>query len=209
LINASAVHRLQSYSLVATGDQMAEILVKFDEPIGAPSGETYFAQAVGREMAGGLWEGWMEFIPRGDGADSLESGRETTQPNRTNLEYWAQGLTKVYLEGALARAVRLAAVPAKTRAIGDSTEFGAPTFPGAPPRPRRAPMSPHPILDPFQVYAQGESVLRSELNALSRDHLEAIATAYDLSRGPSASGGKSVSSSAIIDAIVEGVRATT
>jgi hypothetical protein len=70
-------------------------------------------------------------------------------------------------------------------------------------------VSPHPILDPFQVYAQGESVLRSELNALSRDHLEAIATAYDLARAPSASGGKSASSSAIIDAIVGGVRATT
>ena len=188
---------------------MAEILVKFDEPIGAPSGETYFAQAVGREVGGGLWEGWMEFIPRGDGADSLESGRETTQPNRMNLEYWAQGLTKVYLEGALARSVSLAAAPAKGWAVGDNTEFRAPTLRGAPPRPRRAPVSPHPILDPFQVYAQGESVLRGELNALSRDHLEAIATAYDLAGTPSPGAGKSVSNSAIIDAIVEGVRATS
>jgi hypothetical protein len=188
---------------------MAEILVKFDEPIGAPSGETYFAQAVGREMAGGLWEGWMEFIPRGDGADNLASGRETTQPNRTNLEYWAQGLTMVYLEGALARAISLAAEPPQARADAESAEFRAPTVRGAPPRPRRAPVSPHPILDPFQVYAQGESVLRGELNALSRDHLEAIATAYDLARTPLVSEGKSASRPAIIDAIVEGVRATT
>jgi hypothetical protein len=69
-------------------------------------------------------------------------------------------------------------------------------------------VSPHPILDPFPVYAQGETVLRSELNALSRDHLEAIATAYDLGRAPSVSSDKSVSTSTIIDAIVEGVRAT-
>jgi hypothetical protein len=187
---------------------MAEILVKFDEPIGAPSGEMYFAQAVGREVAGGLWEGWLEFLPRGDGSDHLESGRETTQPNRTNLEYWAQGLTKVYLEGALVRAVALAAAPAEARQDGESADFRAPALRGAPPRPRRAPMSPHPILDPFQVYAQGESVLRSELNALSRDHLEAIATAYDLAGTTSVSDGKSANTSAIVDAIVEGVRAT-
>jgi hypothetical protein len=59
---------------------MAEILVKFDEPIGAPSGEAYFAQAVGREVAGGLWEGLMEFIPRGDGADHLESVAKQHSP---------------------------------------------------------------------------------------------------------------------------------
>jgi hypothetical protein len=187
---------------------MAEILVKFDEPIGAPSGETYFAQAIGREVRGGLWEGWMEFIPRGDGSETLESGRETTQPNRMNLEYWAQGLTKVYLEGALARAVSLAALPVEGSADGESTASRGPVVRGVPPRPRRLPVSPHPILDPFQVYAQGESVLRSELNALSRDHLEAIATAYDLPRTPSVSG-KSANSSAIIDAIVEGVRPAT
>jgi len=34
----------------------------------------------------------------------LTSGRETTQPNRKTLDYWAQGLSKVYLQGALARA---------------------------------------------------------------------------------------------------------
>lgn len=188
---------------------MAEILVKFDEPIGAPDGASYFAQAVGREVAGGLWEGWMEFVPRSDGLDHLESGRETTQPNRMNLEYWAQGLTKVYLEGALARAVSLAAAPAEPWAEESTPEFKGPRVPGAVPQPRRAPLSPHPILDPFQVYAQGESVLRSELNALSRDHLEAIATAYDLAQDRLSRGGNPVSRPAMIEAIVEGVRATT
>ena len=37
--------------------------------------------------------------------DAVRSGRETTQPNLTDLEYWAQGLTPVYLEGALRRAL--------------------------------------------------------------------------------------------------------
>src|SRR5687768_4134210 len=95
----------------AAENQMAEILVKFDEPIAAPNGETFFAQATGREVEGGLWEGWIEFVPANDTREALESGRETTQPNRKNLEYWAQGLTKVYLEGALARAAWLAEPP--------------------------------------------------------------------------------------------------
>jgi hypothetical protein len=83
---------------------MPEILVKFDEPIRDPAGATFFAQAVGRDREDGLWEGWLEFIGTSERTSSFHSGRETTQPNRTDLEYWAQGLTKVYLEGALARA---------------------------------------------------------------------------------------------------------
>ena len=35
----------------------------------------------------------------------VQSPRETTQPNLTDLNYWATGLTPVYLEGALARAL--------------------------------------------------------------------------------------------------------
>ena len=87
---------------------MAKILVKFDEPITAPSGKIYFAQAVGRETASGLWEGWLEFLGVNDATDALTSDRETTQPNRRDTEYWAQGLTRVYLEGALNRAISLA-----------------------------------------------------------------------------------------------------
>ncbi len=84
---------------------MAEVLVKFDEPIAAPSGKTYFAQVVGKEVDGGLWDGWLEFEGAQEGSDVLASGRETTQPNRKDVEYWAQGLSKVYLEGALNRAI--------------------------------------------------------------------------------------------------------
>lgn len=83
---------------------MSESLVKFDESISDPTGARYFAQAVGRERDDGLWEGWVEFLPVKAGAEPLQSDRETTQPNRTTLEYWAQGLTRVYLMGALERA---------------------------------------------------------------------------------------------------------
>jgi hypothetical protein len=83
---------------------MPVILVKFDEPIRDVDGATYFAQAAGRKREDGLWEGWLEFIPMSEDAPGFTSSRETTQPNRADLEYWAQGLSKVYLEGALARA---------------------------------------------------------------------------------------------------------
>jgi len=84
---------------------MTNVLVKFDEPITDASGARYFAQALGRKREeDGLWEGWLEFLATAEGAIPIDSGRETTQPNRADLEYWAQGLTKAYLQGALVRA---------------------------------------------------------------------------------------------------------
>ena len=84
---------------------MSEILVKFDEPVMNPRGEMFFAEAVGRQrQEDGLWEGWLEFEALAPSGGSISSLRETTQPNRRDLEYWAQGLSMVYLQGALARA---------------------------------------------------------------------------------------------------------
>ncbi len=85
---------------------MTEILVKFDEAITDSTGSKYFARAVGRKREDGLWEGCVEFLPLDTNGETLSSGRETTQPNRKTLEYWAQGLTRVYLMGALERARR-------------------------------------------------------------------------------------------------------
>ena len=83
---------------------MLEVLVKFDEPIPRSDGALYFAQAVTRRRDDNLWEGCLEFTPV-DGGESVRSGRETTQPNRNAVMYWAQGLTRVYLMGALERAL--------------------------------------------------------------------------------------------------------
>jgi hypothetical protein len=41
---------------------------------------------------------------RHDGRGILSTSRETTQPNRQALIYWATGLEPVYLEGAFERA---------------------------------------------------------------------------------------------------------
>jgi hypothetical protein len=87
---------------------MAETLVKFDEPIADPQGGKYFAQAMGLRRDDGLWVGWLEFLPVDESRESLRSGRETTQPSRDTLVYWADGLSRVYLGGALERAQRAA-----------------------------------------------------------------------------------------------------
>jgi hypothetical protein len=65
---------------------------------------TYTARICGEERPDGTWEGWIEFHP--DAADKpvLTTDEETSQPNLAALEYWADGLQPIYLDGALARA---------------------------------------------------------------------------------------------------------
>jgi hypothetical protein len=65
---------------------------------------TYIARILGDERPDGTWEGWIEFHPRDSSHPILSTERETSQPNLAALEYWAQGLEPIYLEGALARA---------------------------------------------------------------------------------------------------------
>src|SRR5204862_7824163 len=83
---------------------MAEVFVRFAYPVVAKGGTVYRAQACGAPNADGRWEGWIEFLPVGNGP-AVRSSRETTQPNRKDTAYWATGLTPVYLEGALERAL--------------------------------------------------------------------------------------------------------
>jgi hypothetical protein len=65
---------------------------------------TYIVHVCGQERVDGIWEGWIEFHPTDAGHPILSTERETSQPNRAALEYWADGLEPIYLEGALARA---------------------------------------------------------------------------------------------------------
>jgi hypothetical protein len=83
---------------------MAEVLARFSHRV-RDGARAFRAQACGAPMSDGRWTAWIEFIPL-DGGRPLRSPRETTQPNRTDTEYWAGGLTPVYLEGALERAQR-------------------------------------------------------------------------------------------------------
>jgi hypothetical protein len=135
--------------------------------VGESAGTVYRARVCGRQRADGTWEGWMEFDPVTGGA-TLRTARETTQPNLHDLEYWATGLTPVYLEGALRRA-----------------RDGREAEPVRPAGPETVPIGPvrGAVLDPFSVYVKGEALLRRQLAALSRDHLLAIVHAYELDDG--------------------------
>ena len=68
----------------------------------------YHARVWGAQRADALWEGWIEFISA-DGIVRLSTARETVQSSEDALAYWARGLEPVYLDGALARAIDLAA----------------------------------------------------------------------------------------------------
>ena len=70
----------------------------------ARGGSKYKVRVVGFQRDDGMWEGRLEFQ---DGSGTpLPTGHETTQPNLTDLKYWATGLEPIYLEGALQRALR-------------------------------------------------------------------------------------------------------
>jgi len=152
---------------------MAEVLVRFTEKIRGPDTGEYAAQACGGIADDGLWEGWIEFA--GPGGRLLRTPRETEQPNRDALVYWAEGLTAAYLEGALNRAL-----PSNmAQPVLEATE---PSVFARPARPEHgAPyIRAHSVLDPFTTYMQGEGILRQQLAALSRDHLLTLIEAHQL-----------------------------
>jgi hypothetical protein len=100
------------------------VLLTYKTRLTTPDGRLYAVRACGRQQEDLTWEGWLEFVPD-DGPDVLRSARETTQPNLADLEYWATGLTPVYLEGAMQRVL-------------------TPTLPVAPPDPSGLAAEPSP-----------------------------------------------------------------
>jgi hypothetical protein len=168
---------------------MSEVLSSYDTVLRGQDGKRYGAQACGRERDDGMWEGWVEFLP-GDGGEPVRTGRETTQPNRDDILYWASGLTDPYLDGALLRALR--GPGPKHPPASAAPSFSAPAPRKAPPTPTApvgaasaaayaAAARPHAILDPFHVYSEGDHILRGQLAALSAGQLRNIIKAYDLS----------------------------
>jgi hypothetical protein len=155
---------------------MAEVLVNFENTIAGEDGSSWAARACGRSGPGNMWEGWIEFVPLDLEQKPVRSRRETTQPSREDLLYWATGLTAVYLRGALTRALEPPLVRPTPRRVKPHFEGPAPSIAKAP----AALPGVRPILDPFDVYAQGESILISQLDALDTQHLRDIALAYEL-----------------------------
>lgn len=170
-------------------------------PLALPDGRVFTAQACGREREDGLWEGWLEFVPN-DASAVLRSQRETTQPNLADLEYWATGLTPIYLQGALERT--LTPPPAVVTPPPVTPVYDAPARAHTPAADVAG--GADPVLNPFSVYAKGEELLRRQLGALSRRHLRAIIAGYDLA-GRSNVALDVLSTAELIELIVDAVRA--
>jgi len=152
---------------------MAEVLVRFTETVRGLDGRDYSAQACGGVADDGLWEAWIEFASTA--GSPMRTPRETEQPNRAALLYWAEGLSAAYLEGALRRAVDAATAQPVNPTMTEPSLFAGPARVGGLP-----PVRQHSVLDPFATYAQGEGILRQQLAALSRDHLLTLIDAYQL-----------------------------
>ena len=153
---------------------MAEILLEFPAAIVARDGTQYEARACGAELPEGIWQGWIEFRPL-DGGEPIRSTRETTQPNRVDAEYWAGGLTPVYLEGALERALNPVRIVHPEPPEPPAFSEPAPTVVAG------ADLTTEAVLDPLSVYEKGEVLLRKQLAALSSWHLVNIITHFGLS----------------------------
>ena len=83
---------------------MAVLLQEYSTQVVDSDGTTYDVRSYGEERADGTWSGWIEFRPTDAINPVLATGQETSQPNRTAIEYWATGLEPVYFEGAFERA---------------------------------------------------------------------------------------------------------
>jgi hypothetical protein len=150
---------------------MPQTLMTFETPL-VHAGVRFGAKACGRKREDGLWEGWLEFSDQDTGT-VLRTGRETTQPNLTDLTYWASGLTGVYLDGALARILH---VPSPK----EPAEVSPPHFDGPAHRHTAKSSGHEAILNPFSVYEKNPDVLAQELRALRAWHLRQIIRDYDL-----------------------------
>ena len=118
---------------------MAEVLAEYSDVVISQAGKRSIARACGAPAPSGQWQGWIEFIEMATGR-ALRSGRETTQPNPVDTVYWATGLTPIYLEGALRRALHPLIRPTARPAAGPAFDGPAPT--ALPSRPlSRAPQS--------------------------------------------------------------------
>ena len=83
---------------------MAMLLQEYTSEVIAADGTVYTVRSYGEERVDGTWIGWLKFEPVDLAKPALATDQETSQPNRTAVEYWATGLEPVYFQGAFERA---------------------------------------------------------------------------------------------------------
>jgi hypothetical protein len=164
---------------------MAQVIVEFDTTVTWTDGTRWVPRVCGKIGDDNLWHGWIEFTPASGSAEPVRTPRETVQPNRDDLMYWAQGLTQIYLEDALVRALEPSFPRGVARSVSLAPHFDSP----APRSPRHAPATGRrAVLNPLDVYQQGEDVLLSTLSALDTPRLRDIAVLYGFASAGAADG---------------------
>ena len=83
---------------------MPELIHQFSDHTTTEDGTAYVTRVYGEQRLDKTWEAWLEFAPVG-GENTRRTARETVQSNRESVTYWASGLERAYLQGAIARAV--------------------------------------------------------------------------------------------------------
>jgi hypothetical protein len=83
---------------------MSDVMRDLSETVSDARG-VFHARAMARERRDGSWEAWLGCVPAdADGCVHYTTAIETHQHDRLTIERWASGLSRVYAEGALARA---------------------------------------------------------------------------------------------------------
>ena len=143
-----------------------ELVLDLEPPVRTETGLMYNATVVGCSAPDGHWNAWLEFVSP-HSQEVLRTGIETHQANEADLHHWASLLSDVYLRGALERAsIASAETAVHRRAVTEATRAGE----GAGAN----------TLDPWELFALGEHVLRRELLLFRRATLLALIINHDL-----------------------------
>jgi hypothetical protein len=105
--------------------RMDRLLQQF-EALLARGGETYTVSVYGRSRPADTWIGWLVFERQRDGR-RFSTPAETTQPDEPAIIYWASGLEKTYLDGALDRALGAAGEERDSTSTSHESTFTAGT----------------------------------------------------------------------------------
>lgn len=164
--------------LVTALDAMSDVLVQFDEPQLSADGRMFTAEVRGSRLPTGLWEAWIEFLPR-IGGDPVRTQRETEQLSRGDLRFWAAGITREHLRESLASALSPEEM-ARPDSGPDLTDTGAAVEDDTALELAEA-RNNQPVLDPFSLYRHsGEYTLRQELRALDARQLADVIDKYHI-----------------------------
>src|SRR5262249_4552852 len=101
---------------------MADMLREHPTLVGGIDDTAYVAQIWANEMSDGRWEAWVLFVPISTGR-ARRTERETIQAHRAGVEYWASGVTSIYLQGAFARSRPARVTAAAGRAVRPPVPF--------------------------------------------------------------------------------------